>query len=122
MTAIPRSPPSQPGCWATLNVSAGLLKTCPLRMMRTRPGRSVNQIVPSLPNARAQGALRPFASDWTLKLRGPGAASPEGLGLAATDEGDGERTGVGLCRAAGLPEEHATTRSARAGAIRRGIT
>src|SRR5206468_5413268 len=51
-------------------------------MIRTRPGRSVSQIEPSSANASAQGATRPSAIVFTLKLSGPGEVRAVAVGLA----------------------------------------
>ena len=51
-------------------------------MIRTRPGRSVSQIVPSSANASAQGATRPSATVFTVKLSGPAEARAVAVGLA----------------------------------------
>jgi len=57
-------------------------------MMRTRPGRSVSQMVPSAAKASAQGATRPSATDLTVKLRGCGEASVVAVGVVE-GRGDG---------------------------------
>src|SRR2546425_8273037 len=50
--------------------------------MRTRPGRSVSQMVPSVANASAQGATSPSATDFTVKVKGCGEASVVAVGVA----------------------------------------
>src|SRR5205814_7136587 len=82
LTAIPRSPLSQPLAVTTFSVRAGGASSWPWRMIRTRPGRSVSQIEPSSANASAQGATRPSATVFTVKLSGPGEVRAVAVGLA----------------------------------------
>src|SRR6202011_3079544 len=76
-------------------------------MTRTRPGRSVSQIAPSLAKARDQGASSPWATLCWMSLSGPGclrgarvgAAVGEGAGAAGSEDADG----VDLDRAVAPP-------------------
>src|SRR5438105_2344711 len=79
---MPSRPLSQPVLVTTFRLSAGVGSSWPLRMMRTRPGRSVSQIVPSAANASAHGATRPSATDLTMKFSGWGDVMLVAFGVA----------------------------------------
>src|ERR1700738_5298354 len=95
-----RRPLPQPWAVATWRVRAGSGSSCPLRITRTRPGLSVNQIDPSLAKSIAQGATRSCAIACWLRLSGPGA---RGCGVAV-GAGVGVGAGVSMAACVGVGE------------------